>query len=146
MFGDHRSSIIATTVCRYCIIESVPVMSDEASLLSSAQDYVAWDPCEQTRAEVRAALEARDLPALRRLLGQRLLFGTAGLRGPMGAGYNAMNYLVIIQTTQGVIEYLRQTVGEEVAKKQVGIHIQLCIIAFSISCINCKNVLFLRRE
>jgi hypothetical protein len=93
-------------------------MSDEA-LISAAQDYIAWDPCEQTRSEVRAALEGGDAPSLRRLLGQRLQFGTAGLRGPMGAGYNCMNYLVIIQTTQGVIDYLRETLGDEVAKQRV---------------------------
>jgi hypothetical protein len=93
-------------------------MSDEA-LICAAQDYIAWDPCEQTRSEVRAALEGVDVSTLRRLLGQRLQFGTAGLRGPMGAGYNCMNYLVIIQTTQGVIEYLRETLGDDVARKQV---------------------------
>ncbi|MCL4141056.1 UNVERIFIED_CONTAM: hypothetical protein GTU68_016705 [Idotea baltica] len=36
----------------------------------------------------------------------RLLFGTAGLRGRMGAGYACMNDLVIIQTSQGLGKYL----------------------------------------
>lgn len=34
-------------------------------------------------------------------------FGTAGLRGPMQAGFDSMNDLVIIQTGQGLVEYLK---------------------------------------
>lgn len=38
----------------------------------------------------------------------RLSFGTAGLRGKMQAGYNAMNDLVVIQTAQGFAKYLKK--------------------------------------
>lgn len=41
---------------------------------------------------------------LRRPLG--LTFGTAGLRAQMGAGFSRLNSLTIIQTTQGLAEYL----------------------------------------
>ena len=34
------------------------------------------------------------------LLGSRMLFGTAGLRAKMGAGYSQMNDLTVIQTAQ----------------------------------------------
>lgn len=37
----------------------------------------------------------------------RLAFGTAGLRGVMRAGYNGMNEMVVIQTAQGLMEYVR---------------------------------------
>ena len=37
----------------------------------------------------------------------RLAFGTAGLRAPMGIGYGRMNSLVVLQTTQGLCEYLK---------------------------------------
>jgi phosphomannomutase len=42
------------------------------------------------------------------LNGKRVEFGTAGLRAPMGAGYDKMNALVVLQTTQGVCDYLMQ--------------------------------------
>ena len=42
----------------------------------------------------------RELAEVERLLSNRLLFGTAGLRGRMGTGYAQMNDLVIIQTSQ----------------------------------------------
>ena len=41
---------------------------------------------------------------LRRALG--LTFGTAGLRAEMGAGFSRLNSLTIIQTSQGLAEYL----------------------------------------
>ena len=40
------------------------------------------------------------------LFGSRLAFGTAGIRGPMRAGPNGMNRLVISQTTAGLAQYL----------------------------------------
>lgn len=42
---------------------------------------------------------------------KRLEFGTAGIRGRMGAGFNQMNDLVIIQTSQGLAKYLLNTIG-----------------------------------
>jgi hypothetical protein len=61
---------------------------------SSASDYIAWDPCAETRAHVEHLVRQNDVVELENLLNHRLAFGTAGLRGPMGAGYNRMNDLV----------------------------------------------------
>jgi phosphoglucomutase len=36
----------------------------------------------------------------------KLVFGTAGLRAPMGPGYDRMNTVTVMQTTQGLVEYL----------------------------------------
>ena len=43
----------------------------------------------------------------------RLKFGTAGLRGAMGAGYNCMNDLVVLQTSQGLLKYICDSIGSE---------------------------------
>lgn len=43
---------------------------------------------------------------LEKFLLNRLSFGTAGLRGPMRAGFAAMNDLVVIQTAQGFAKYI----------------------------------------
>lgn len=39
---------------------------------------------------------------------QDLHFGTAGLRGKVGAGTNNMNFLTIGQATQGIAEYIKK--------------------------------------
>ena len=82
------------------------------ALLGSALDYIKWDPNIETRREIQLLLDKKDGAALKQRLGARLQFGTAGLRGPMGGGYSRMNDLVILQTSQGLIKYLLETVGE----------------------------------
>jgi phosphomannomutase len=70
------------------------------------EQYLKWDKNPKTRQEIEYLLEQKDDAKLQKLLGSRLEFGTAGLRGAMGAGYSQMNDLVIIQTTQGLASYL----------------------------------------
>jgi len=36
----------------------------------------------------------------------RLAFGTAGLRARMGAGFDRMNALTVLQTSQGLVEFI----------------------------------------
>ena len=55
---------------------------------------------ENNLKEIKTLVENKNYELLEKLICNRLLFGTAGLRGRMGAGYACMNDLVIIQTTQ----------------------------------------------
>ncbi len=75
---------------------SFPMASQPPSALAAAQQFIAWDVNEETRAQARALVEAGDVSAF----ASRLEFGTAGLRGPMGPGYARMNDLVVLQTAQ----------------------------------------------
>lgn len=52
--------------------------------------------------------QQHDYTKLNKLLLNRLSFGTAGLRGVMSGGYNAMNDLVVIQTAQGLAKYIKK--------------------------------------
>uniref|UniRef100_A0A7N8Y7X8 Phosphoglucomutase 2 like 1 n=1 Tax=Mastacembelus armatus TaxID=205130 RepID=A0A7N8Y7X8_9TELE len=67
-----------------------------------------WDPGEGDRwgSNGFPLLLAGRLDDLRSRLCSRMSFGTAGLRAPMGAGFNRINDLTIIQSTQGLFSYL----------------------------------------
>ncbi|MGQ0432822.1 MAG: phospho-sugar mutase [Microthrixaceae bacterium] len=64
------------------------------------------DPDPVTRAEVSALLDDGDLAGLRDRFATRLQFGTAGLRGALGAGPNRMNRALVRRATAGVAAWL----------------------------------------
>ncbi|WP_028117563.1 phospho-sugar mutase [Ferrimonas senticii] len=68
--------------------------------------WLQQDPDPATRAELQALIDNADSAELQRRFSQRLAFGTAGLRGVVGAGPNRMNRLVIQQTASGLGQYL----------------------------------------
>jgi phosphomannomutase len=76
-------------------------------LLAAARRWIAADPDPDTRQEMQSLLDARDHAALEDRLGSALTFGTAGLRGVLGAGTNRMNLAVVLRTTVGLCRYLR---------------------------------------
>ncbi len=83
-----------------------------------AEEYIEWDPNTESREVISDLLKNGNTVELQARLNSRLVFGTAGLRGPMGAGYNRMNELVVLQTTQGLIKYLDNLVPD--SKSKVG--------------------------
>lgn len=71
---------------------------------------------EQTKAELKA-IEGNEEEIKERFLFE-LEFGTAGLRGKIGAGTNRMNIYTVAKATQGLAEYILSR-GEEYAKRGV---------------------------
>jgi len=71
-----------------------------------ARAWLAEDPDPDTRAELAALIDAADVGAVSDRFAGRLEFGTAGLRGELGAGPNRMNRVVVIRAAAGLVRYL----------------------------------------
>ena len=81
---------------------------------AAARTWLAEDPDSDTRAELSALLDSRDAEGLADRFGSRLQFGTAGLRGALGAGPNRMNRAVVIRAAAGLAAYLLETGGTSI--------------------------------
>lgn len=83
------------------------------------EHWIAQDPDPLTARELQALLkqhlegDAVTDVALKELFGDRLHFGTAGLRGPLRPGPAGMNRVVISQTTAGLAQYLLDAAGKK---------------------------------
>ncbi len=101
--------------------------ADLHDLLARARAWAAGDPDDGTRAELeRLVADAEQQPdgAAAADLADRfagpLEFGTAGLRGAMGAGPNRMNRVVVLRAAAGLASYLRKQGASEADAVVIG--------------------------
>ncbi|MFF8646985.1 phospho-sugar mutase [Streptomyces griseoluteus] len=80
-------------------------MQDE--VIARAQAWLAEDPDPETREELAKLIEAGDTAELTARFSGTLQFGTAGLRGELGAGPMRMNRAVVIRAAAGLAAYLK---------------------------------------
>lgn len=82
------------------------------TVTAKAEKWLGPEYDEETRAEVKAMLEAEDKTNLIESFYKDLEFGTGGLRGIMGAGTNRMNRYTVGSATQGLANYLKDCFKE----------------------------------
>jgi phosphomannomutase len=102
-------------------------MAVDADLLERARAWLAADPDPTTRHEldgVITAAEAGDPAAIDDLADRfqaELDFGTAGLRGRLGAGPNRMNLAVVTRAANGIVSWLKASGDPDVARRGVAV-------------------------
>jgi phosphomannomutase len=77
-------------------------------LIARARTWLAEDPDPDTRDELAKLIEAGDVTELTARFAGTLQFGTAGLRGELGAGPMRMNRAVVIRAAAGLAAYLKK--------------------------------------
>ena len=93
----------------------------EQSLQDAAGAWIAQDPDQQTKTELQHLLERAQTDEtaafeLADAFSAPLDFGTAGLRGQLGAGPNRMNRVTVLQAAAGLASYLLEQghIGQQV--------------------------------
>ena len=76
------------------------------NLLETAKAWLAQDPDSVTAAELKSLIDSEDLSKLESRFASRIEFGTAGLRGELGAGPNRMNRIVVAQAAHAIANFL----------------------------------------
>jgi phosphomannomutase len=83
-------------------------MTELETLIGQARSWIEQDPDAETVAELEKLISESDEAGLADRFGQRIGFGTAGLRGLLGAGPNRMNRVLVAQAAAGISSYLKE--------------------------------------
>lgn len=76
---------------------------------TQVEQWLQRDPDPTTRDELQSLVDNSNWTEIEQRFSSRLQFGTAGLRGEVGAGPNRMNRLVIQETALGLGQYLLES-------------------------------------
>ncbi|EFO94366.1 hypothetical protein CRE_13293 [Caenorhabditis remanei] len=82
------------------------------TLNEQVANWLNWDKNETTRGEIQKLVDDMNEEGLKARMTSRLVFGTAGVRSPMQAGFGRLNDLTIIQITYGFARHMLNVYGQ----------------------------------
>ena len=77
-------------------------------IILRAQEYIANETDPSFSEEIKELLQKGDWKELEDRFYRDLEFGTGGLRGIIGGGFNRMNTLVVTRATQGLCDHIKE--------------------------------------
>ena len=83
-----------------------------AAAIGNLRRWLSSDDYAESYDEIAGKLARRDFTELEDAFCRAVPFGTAGQRGPTGAGPNRINSRTIAESVQGVCDYVRELKGE----------------------------------
>jgi phosphoglucomutase len=84
---------------------------DNEMLLKKANEYISLEQNAFFRKQIEDLVQNQNLTELSDRFYTDLEFGTGGLRGVIGGGYNRMNSYVVKRATQGLANYIKKAVN-----------------------------------
>ncbi len=84
---------------------------DMKQLTRQAEEYLKLETDAHFREDLQKVLEREDFESLNDRFYTQLSFGTGGLRGMIGGGFNRMNPFVVRRATQGLANYVKREAG-----------------------------------
>ena len=104
-------------------------------------DYKRWLESSLDDADLKAELEsiAGNDEEIKDRFAVALKFGTAGLRGVLGAGTNRMNIYVVRQATQGLANWVKEQGGNQLVAISYDSRIKSDVFAKTAACVLAAN-------
>ena len=104
-------------------------------------DYKRWMEASLDDADLTAELEAvaGNEEEIKDRFAVALKFGTAGLRGVLGAGSNRMNIYVVRQATQGLANWVKEQGGNQLVAISYDSRIKSDVFAKTAACVLAAN-------
>ena len=105
------------------------------------EDYKRWMEADLEDAALKAELEAiaGNEEEIKDRFAVALKFGTAGLRGVLGAGSNRMNIYVVRQATQGLANWVKTQGGKQLVAISYDSRINSDVFAKTAACVLAAN-------
>ncbi len=93
---------------------------EKAEIIKLANEYMEKELDEGFRNQVKKLLADENFTELEDCFYKNLDFGTGGIRGVIGGGYNRMNPYIIRKVTQGLATYITKAAGADLRQPDAG--------------------------